>query len=499
VPEPTPPSASLTNDGDGSRAYRRALDGTLTYGALRLPQQEVAERLGMDASTFSRMKNDSGGLLVSDRVRGSDVVRFGPDGGLVLSISVGVESLRAGLVDANGDVYAWWNGAAQRGQRDLSPDELAVRVRQAAIQVLSRGLKETKLVEPKEDGRRQPLRLLGAVASWSSAVNRANHLKGRSFPDGWNDIDVRQWLADVLGGPFAGPDLPGGVPRTHALNDANAAALAIAFDMVRADPPEAHRPRERRTLMVMRVSGGIGLGTVELPRESFPGQDPLISPFVRARLMVGTQGAAGEIGHLPIASSEITARYKDESKGLRKLSVKARCSCNSIDRHLEALAGSQAFTRRLVDNVEARYATETEAVEDLLRPGPDGSRPPHINQALRDAGHLIGLGLTGPILVLNPSYITFVGALADRSLLEGVQEKRSVWRGALDTGADIELDALDRETGMRVGVRGAGLAIQRGSVHRKLHRFTKKTNRQPAVGPTTFDFAPVDLDELTGR
>ena len=65
----------------------------------------------------------------------------------------------------------------------------------------------------------------------------------------------------------------------------------------------------------------------------------------RSRLVVGTSGLAGELGHLPIGSSDVTNINAHRPPGLAAVGD-WECSCRQRG-HLEGIASVRALIRRL--------------------------------------------------------------------------------------------------------------------------------------------------------
>src|SRR4051812_27185327 len=114
-------------------AFTRVLDTVLTHGAQNLDQHEIARLAGVSDGTVTRgrkQRHGRGPLLLPAPVG------FAPQMGLVLACSVGSESVRAAIVDANGVPHKRHSASAKRDQLELSPDELLQRVRLQAIRAL---------------------------------------------------------------------------------------------------------------------------------------------------------------------------------------------------------------------------------------------------------------------------------------------------------------------------------------------------------------------------
>jgi len=241
----------------------------------------------------------------------------------------------------------------------------------------------------------------------------------------------------------------------NALNDANAAALAIAFDESRRradEPPDQHW----RVAMVVRIGGGLGASTILLAPH-----DPAHLSFRRSTLISGTDGLAGELGHLSIDRSIV--RERNKANGFSDLAPidyeHAQCSCRA-KHHLEAFASGRAY----VDRLQAsgyQIADDSRPQRGLIRSALTTDLDPLQEQALKDVGRIVARALASPILMLDPHSITLTGSLAIDAVLEGIRAERNTWLNA--AGRSVSLTAKPDPF---VGVRGAALAVIRRSVYR---------------------------------
>jgi len=444
-----------------SVGFAKVLDAVLTYGHEEHSQRSIKSLTGAAAATVRKGLQPFAGhepLLLAKPIR------FSPEMGLVLAFSVGSESVRAGLVDANGEIHYRHSAPAGNDQLSQSPEALLDRVRHQAIRVLEDAFESGKLLR-KTDGT---LPLLGAALALPAPVDRDHILRGRALThEGWNTrssggerVSLNNRLSALLGPPFQ--------PETaQVMNDCNAAAVAIAFECVRErEPPRkagAPREHERTMAMVVRVSGGVGAGMIEIAGDS---EHAHVSRFLKSRVMVGTNGLAGELGHLPISRSAIE-RINDASKsieGLAPLEWNSICTCGE-KHHLQALVGWKALCERLGLPTEGPE-TRTSLLEKYINPQP-GQESQAAVRALEDAGRIIGRALTGTVLALDPHSITVLGALAGPNLLHGLASASDEWSNALWRGRKVAFEK-PRHGSTYVSLRGAGLALIRAQRHRKL-------------------------------
>jgi predicted NBD/HSP70 family sugar kinase len=444
----------------------QVLDVVLTYGADKLDQAQVAALAGVAASTVSKVRSpfvEHGPLLLPTPVR------FSAELGLVLAMSLGSESARAALVDANGDIHYEKSADPLRNQLECGPTELFGRVREQAILVLDEAFRIGEMV--RNDGT---LPILAAALAFPAPVDRLHRLIGStlSHPE-WgsrdpeklrpNSMTLNDRLADVLGAPFTSE-------TAHVMNDCNAAALAVAFERVRELEPRRQPGedpiRERTTALVVRVSGGIGAGMIEIAGDEDP---PIVSRFLKSRVMVGTNGLAGELGHLPISPDAVARLNTDQRRapGLADMDYAVKCACGR-PHHLQALAGWEAVAKRLDLDVNDTSRTMTEMLRRYLNP-PRDEQDQRAQWALEDAGKLIGRALSGTVLTLDPHALTVLGALSVPALVEGLNVARKEWSQAFWTGRHVEF-TKPLHGSIYTSLRGAGLAILRAQRHRKLRQ-----------------------------
>ena len=410
---------------------------------------------------------------------GGSPARLGPGLGLVLGISVGRESLRAGLLDANGDLFAPDEAPLMANQLALPPRDLLRRIRELAASVLRAGLDDDRLWV----GSNRTIMLLGAVVAWPSPVDRDWRPGGQALQHpGWRTPlpgtdqppTLKSHLANALGEPFDHD-------RCWAINDVNAHALAVTFAQTRSRASEPAGERWR-IVQVVRVGGGLGAATVILAPH-----DPQRLSFIPSKLIVGTHGFAGELGHLPVDKQTISARNQDNPyKGqLARLEFdRWTCSCGR-KHHLEAFASGAALIRRMKNSGIPVPDSSPERLR-FIRGVHENPNALQIH-ALEDIGRLIGQALASPILMLDPHSITFTGSLATEHLVKGVQLEREKWRSVI--GDTVRVDHLDDDESAFAGVRGAALAMMRHSVYRSFLD-GKSWNGPPAP------YGDEDLDRL---
>jgi predicted NBD/HSP70 family sugar kinase len=248
------------------------------------------------------------------------------------------------------------------------------------------------------------------------------------------------------------------------LNDANAHALAVAFDRAR---DHAHEPASPswRVALLLRIGGDVGASTL-LQAPHSPGR----SSFIDSVLVGGARTLGGEIGHLPVESAVVDllnarSRWVD---GLAPLSMDWPCPCGGSG-HLASLASGTAWERRmresdvslpaLLDGVRRgeRSLTDRALAETV---------DPRGIYALEDIGRLIARALAAPVLLLDPHSLTLSGSFAVQAVRDGMIAERETWRHVFGDALSIDFaGSPDRVKYM--GVRGAALAVLRRHVYRR--------------------------------
>ncbi|MFF1284047.1 ROK family protein [Streptomyces sp. NPDC058299] len=328
-----------TQQGMRRRNLARVMHAVSAEGSLS--RAAVASRIGLTRAAVS--------TLVDDLVRWGLLEELGPERpgrvgrpGSALAVSargpagigaeIGVDHLAVCAVDLRGEVRA---RAELRGtNRGRAPvpvtEELTALIRQLVAEVERAGLWPAGLA----------VAVPGLVARDGHTVVRAPNLD-------WHDTDLA-------------PLMPGGWPLTVD-NEANFGALAELW--LGAGTPGDF----------LHVSAEIGIGAALV---------------VDGRLLRGTRGFAGELGHVPVRPDG------------------PPCPCGGRG-CLEQYAGEEAVRR----------AAGLEPREDLVgllaeraEEGDEGVRV-----ALREAGTALGIALTGAVNLLDPETVVMGGALAGLS------------------------------------------------------------------------------------
>ena len=443
----------------------------LAHGAGSPSRERLAELAGIGHRTVNNVMRDLGPksnhLLASGRP-----ARFGPGAGLALGLSVGSRTVRGGLIDANGDLHHEHSAAALPMQLKSEPSIVLSRLRAVAAEVLGQALEKGTLLAPGPD---RELALLGAAVAWPSPLDRSKRPGGWGLDPSWKEIDrdldevlsIPQRMASCLGGVFT-------VDRCHAIHDVNAHALWLAFheSRIRTIDPADDSPMWRVGL-VLRVSEGLAASAMLMAP---PDQQRL--SFIDSKLIEGTKGFAGEIGHLHLDKRVIDKVNKDQLAGLARIDYERwTCSCGRRH-HLEAFASAPGLMRRLRAS-DVDIPEDGAGQERLVERGREG-RIDHPLQlrAGTDIGRIIGHALAGPILMLDPSKITVTGPLASETLVRGIEREGNEWASVIDDSVHIDVDRSG--AGEYIGVRGAALALVRQLVYRNF------LDDKADAGPVTF-------------
>ncbi|WP_369244863.1 ROK family protein [Streptomyces sp. R41] len=325
-----------TQQGMRRRNLSRVMHTVCADGPLS--RAAVASRIGLTRAAVS--------TLVDELIRSGLLEELGPERpgrvgrpGSALAVSghgpagigaeVGVDHLAVCAVDLRGEVRA---RAVRHGtNRGRPPEpviqELTTLIRQVIAEAEQEGLWPAGLA----------VAVPGLVARDARTVVRAPNLD-------WHDTDL-------------GALLPGELPLTVD-NEANFGGLAELW-LGEATPHD-----------FLHVSAEIGIGAAVL---------------VDGRLLRGTRGFAGELGHVPI-----------HPEG-------PECPCGGRG-CLEQYAGEEAVLRA------AGLEPGEDRVGLLAERAAEGDA--EVRRALREAGTALGIALTGAVNLLDPETVVLGGALS---------------------------------------------------------------------------------------
>jgi predicted NBD/HSP70 family sugar kinase len=456
------------------------MHAVLAFGGEPSSHKTLAAVAGVGTRTVSSVLREIG--PDATRLLESGPVRFGPGAGLALGLSVGSQSVRGALVDANGELHHRTSAEPLAKQLDLAPDDMFRRVKAVAATVLEKAISDESLcISGGSD-----LGLLGAVVAWPSPLDREKRPKGFVLRDqAWRETDehtgearsIPERISETLGDPFT-------PARCHAVHDVNAHGLCVAFHESRArtiDPNDTSSMW--RVGLVLRVGEGLGVCSMLLA----PPHAQRLS-FIDSKLIEGTKGLAGELGHLHVDRQTIVDINKNPVEGLAAIDYeKGKCSCGN-KHHLESFASAPALLRRL-EASRLSVPQDGPSQERLLVRAREGQLDdPLVLRAGTDIGRILGRALAGPVLLLNPSGITLTGPLASTHLVSGVVRAGDAWVGVMEDSVKVGLD--ETSSGDYIGVKGAGLALIRQLVYRDF--LDKRVGNTPA----TFRLSVEDVDRL---
>ncbi|MGW0908512.1 ROK family protein [Streptomyces sp. NPDC002853] len=325
-----------TQQGMRRRNLSRVMHAVAAHGPLS--RAAVATRIGLTRAAVSTLVDEliRSGLLdelgperpgkVGRPGSALAVSRSGPAG---IGAEVGVDHLAVCVVDLRGEVRA--RAVRQGDNRGRAPqpviEELVALVRQVSEEVRQAGLRPAGLA----------LAVPGLVARGTGVAVRAPNLD-------WHDVDLSALV-------------PGRLPLTVD-NEANFGALAELWLGEEAPQDFLH------------VSAEIGIGAALV---------------VDGRLLRGTRGFAGELGHMPV--------WPDGPP----------CPCGGRG-CLEQYAGEEAVWRA------AGLDPGTDRVGVLAERAAQGDE--NVREALRGAGAALGIALTGAVNLLDPRSVVLGGALS---------------------------------------------------------------------------------------
>jgi predicted NBD/HSP70 family sugar kinase len=426
---------------DGALSRRRFLDEIgVDNGTLR----SAAGKLGV------KLRDPGVRFFQSEKSR----IGFGPGAGLALGVSLGFESLRATLVDANGECRVRYEGEPMPGQLAEPPEILLDRIRHGAGAVLAQAYGDEALTV------NGAVPFLGLAVAWPTPLTRGKLPVGHALEHhAWRSgTPVTHHVASHLG-------IHG--DRSHALNDAAAAAVAVAYEQT--NRREHLEQRHPRMLVTLRVAGGIGSGMVVIEPPQDDAEFGRTSGFAKSVLIGGTDHHAGEIGHVPANLTLVAQLNEERPDGLGPLEPH-RCSCTPADEpqlgHLESYAAAPALAQRLDPS-----RPHGEVVRRVLD---DPDHEPH-RRALEDSGTLVADALVGPLAMLNPASIVLTGALAGPAM-EGAM-KKTLAKGHRFGGQPTVAAVDDASLNKFIRAKGAALVVLRHHVHRELAGILDGTER----------------------
>ncbi len=315
-------------------------------GAAALTRSEIGDRTGLSRTTVTGIVQEllGEGLLQvpsSDYVvvrtdaqgRPPALLALTPPSGFGVALDMGHERVQAAVADLGGRILA-------RGVRSIGVDADA-RSAAASARTLVGELVARAGVDRQ--------RCAGVVAAIPEPIGRDGQVARENLASRWHQQRPGELLGEALKHPV------------HAENDANLAVLGETVFGVGRGVEDA---------IYVKISHGVGLGIV-----------------VNGRLVRGTDGLAGEIGHTQARPDGIICRCGNRG-------------C------LYTLAASEYLTTSL----HAVTRNPDLTLDDLAAMGRQGH--PGAGRVLRDAGREVGRALANLCNTLNPRLVVVGGSLA---------------------------------------------------------------------------------------
>lgn len=355
-----------------------------------LTRADVARRTGLSRGTVNQRLDAllGAGLLVpageEAPSRGRPAGQFAFDGtrGVLLVADVGATGLRAALCDLAGGILA--EHATEVDITD-GPQAVLTSVDEAFVRLLA------------EEGR-GPGQVQGIGLGVPGPVDTAaGQVVSPPIMTGWDRYDIPGWFA---------PRYPCPVMVDNDVN-------AMAFGEQRINHPHV------ANLLMLKVGTGVGAGII-----------------TDAQIYRGADGAAGDIGHIQIASTDDAAA--------------PLCRCGNVG-CVEAYAGGWAIIRELC--AAGRDVSTVDQAIRLIRSG-----DPTAVRLGRRAGRILGAAIADAVNLLNPRVVVVGGQLAraEEQLLAGIRE--IVYQRSLPL-ATRHLQIVPSGLDPRAGVTGLTLLL----------------------------------------
>ena len=276
--------------------------------------------------------------------RPAGFLTFNHQAGIILAADIGSEHAFVGITDLSGSILQELSAAIDAAE---GPDSILDWL-EAQFEILLR------------QGGHRADEIRGVGISVAAPVD---HMTGRPMRPpimpGWDGYDI----AGRLGEKF----------NTSVSVDKDANLMALAEQQLHYE--------DVRHMMFVKVATGIGSGIV-----------------LSGRVHHGVDGAAGDIGHVPVPNGDTTI-----------------CRCGNVG-CLEAVASGDAIARRLTEmGIPAKGPRDVLA---LLQAG-DGDA----TRLVRESGRRIGEILVSAVNILNPELVVVGGDIsrANELLLAGVR------------------------------------------------------------------------------
>ncbi len=354
---------------------RRVLAELRDRSGESVSQADLVRRTGLASGTVSTIVRDLAASGIVTTVAGSGrrgtAVRLAHGAGLVAGIDFGHHHVAAAVGDMAGSVLA-------KARRPLDPNHDAIDGLE-----LAKDLLDTLVGEAATDHAAIRNIGLGLPAPIANDI-----VMSSAILPGWVGLNARETAAQVLGA------------RVLVENDANLGALA--------EWRHGHG-RGHRNIVFVKASSGLGAGLI-----------------LDGRLFRGSDGTAGEIGHVTL----------DERGPL--------CRCGSRG-CLEAYVSTRTALALMEEHMPG---ADLDAVIDAARSGDAAAR-----RVLEDAGLHLGWGLAALVNLVAPDLVIIGGDMARAGDLVLQPALTGMRRHALPDAAPT--DVVAAQLGERASLIGA--------------------------------------------
>jgi predicted NBD/HSP70 family sugar kinase len=365
----------------------RVLEALLEEG--RLSRPDLITRTGLARATVGSVITDlmaaglvsEGGASQQPQLqrtgRPPRTIGLVPTAGYAVGLDIGHDHVRCMLCDLSGEPIA---DRRVELAVDREPDQ--------ALDLAAALVSEATAGTPRD-------RVLGLGVGIASPIDpRTGILRAEAIMPGWVGLGVNDELAARTG------------LTVRTTNDANAGLLGER---------RFGAARDSADVVYIRLSSGIGAGVVS-----------------DGRMLLGSAGLAGEIGHLPVQDSG------------------AICRCGNRG-CLETVASPTAIAEMLRPSL-GRSVT----VDELLQLGRSGHRG--AIRAIQDAGDAVGRALAVTITLLNPQLIVVGGELAAAGEILFAPTRRAIEHHAMSPHT-ASLQIVPGSLGDSACVRGAAALV----------------------------------------
>lgn len=337
------------------------------------------------------------GLAESDGGRRSTLIGISGSAGLLLAVDLGATSIDVALTDLSSEVVAYRAESADiRG----GPKAILGRVRELAAELLD------------EQGASSEDVLSIGIGVPGPVEQAAGVLRIPPIMPGWDRFPIR----NAFSGEYAAP--------VFVDNDVNVMAIGENWGGV---------SRGVENVLFVKVGTGIGCGII-----------------ADGRIYRGTQGSAGDIGHIGL-----------DPEG-------PVCTCGNRG-CLEAMAAAPAIV--LEAERRARAGRTTILAEVLERNGEltaedvgdaAGVGDYEALSVVRESGRLTGRVIASLVSVMNPSLIVIGGGVSRMGHAFLAEIRSTVYQRSLPLATN-NLPIVLSELGNRAGIVGASVMAARGA------------------------------------